>query len=144
LIALSFLCFAISLVISAYSLWRLATMVRSTRPYIRKKPKIRRYIVTPSLFYVYGLSFFGTAALADLFFGADKGPRTALERCVLYVPLGAFVTVVTLLFIMRYIRSSRQRDKGPNYAIVYPGANECAQLPGQRFLEVKRDFGSLK
>ena len=77
LVALSFLFFAISLVISVYSLWRLATMVRSRRPYERKKPKIRGYIAIPSLFYVFGLSFFGTAVLANVLFGGDAEAKTA-------------------------------------------------------------------
>jgi hypothetical protein len=141
LIALAFLCFAISLVISVYSLWRLATMVRSRRPYERKKPKIRSYIAAPSLLYVFGLSFFGTAVLANVFFGAATEPapppgpqgggRGDLERSLQWVPLGAFLIMVTLVFFGRYIISSL-RDTNTQYTIVYPAAEECKELQGPR------------
>jgi hypothetical protein len=128
LIALSFLCFAISLVISVYSLWRLATMVRSRRPYERKKPKIRSYIAAPSLLYVFGLSFFGTAVLANVFFGAQGGvSRSPLERSWQWATLGAFLIAVTLVFFGRYIVSSL-RDTNTQYTIVYPAAGECEEL----------------
>jgi hypothetical protein len=130
LIALSFLCFAVSLVISVYSLWRLATMVRSRRSYERKKPKIRFNIVAPSLCYVFGLGFFGTAVLANVFFGADEGARNAVERSWQWVPLGTFLFVVMLVFIGRY-KISSMRDKDTPYEIVYPDAEKCDVLNKQ-------------
>ena len=66
LIGLSFLFFALSLAFSAFSLWGLASLLRSTKLYQEKTRRFRLYIGLPAFFFVSGLSCFGTTVLINV------------------------------------------------------------------------------
>jgi hypothetical protein len=124
LIGASFLCFALSLVFSTFSMWRLAGLVRSRREYPTKKRKIRWNIVTPCFFYILGLSSFGTAVLANITFGFGEG---AARRIVLYVMLALFVIGVASRVGAR-LHLGITRDKEVDYKVMYPLAEDLGEL----------------
>jgi hypothetical protein len=132
LVGSAFLCFAASLVFSAFSMWRLATLMRSRREYETKKTKIRWNIANPSGFYVLGLLFFGTAVLANVFYGdkVDNVPHVPLLEIpwVLFVPLVIFTLATALSFAIRLWRG-RNRDKKVVYNVLYPSHGELGTLP---------------
>jgi hypothetical protein len=133
LVSLSFLCFAVSLVLAAFSMWRLSTLIRSRREYITKKRKIRWNIVYPSASYILGLSFFGTAVLSNLFYGGkDKAPDfhyiPLIEvPWIPFVVLGCFILVVSLLFKKR-LEKGQTRDEVV-YEVLYPDGQSLHKLP---------------
>jgi hypothetical protein len=66
LIGTSFVFFAASLAFSTFSLWALAVLLRSIRPYQQKTLRFRWYIGIPAYFFVSGLSCFGTTVLISV------------------------------------------------------------------------------
>jgi hypothetical protein len=63
LIGTSFVFFAASLALSAFSLWGLAVLLRSRKSFQEKTLRFRLYIGLPAFFFVSGLSCFGTTVL---------------------------------------------------------------------------------
>ncbi len=139
LVGSAFLCFAGSLVFSAFSMWRLATLMRSRREYARKKKKIRWNIANPSGSYVLGLLFFGTAVLANVFYGGDKAdnvrtvPLLEIPR-VLFVSLVIVILATALLFAIP-LWKGRKRDQKVEYKVLYPSHKDLGTLPPKEFIE---------
>ncbi len=137
LVGSAFLCFAVSLVFSAFSMWRLSTLMRSRREYPKKKRKIRWNIVNPSIFYILGLTFFGTAVLANVFYGGS-GVQDVLYvplvevPVVLFVPVTAFILAMASWFAAR-MAVGRRRDK-VYYRVLYPTSGELGELPSEELL----------
>jgi hypothetical protein len=156
LIGGAFLCFALSLVFSTFSMWRIAAMVRSRREYYRKKFKIGWNIVLPSFFYILGLSLFGTAVLSSVLNISDDkvlasartDPKTLISinlveknlpalpwtdslqltpEFILYSLVAIFILGVASWFGLRLVKGYR-RDRAVQYVIVYPSAADLDEL----------------
>jgi hypothetical protein len=148
LIGLSFAFFIVSLVTSAFSLQRIAGLMRSRRQYSRKKQKVRWNILAPSLTYILGLSLFGTAVLLDLFFGGN-GDNDDWKRFALYGVLVILLGGVIWWTIDR-VRRGNKRDRQGEYEVMYPGVRDYDELvarekPGEAFAKLderKNEGGS--
>jgi hypothetical protein len=128
LVGLSFAFFIVSLVFSAFSLQRIAGLMRSRRRYGRKKQKIRWNILLPSLFYIFGLSLFGAAVLLDVFFGAQDF-RAEADEDRIHIYGGLVVLIVLVLgWVVYRIRIGNLRDKEGEYEVMYPGVRDYDEL----------------
>jgi hypothetical protein len=134
LISISFASFILSLVLSAFSMWRIAGLVRSRRAYDKKKRRIRWNILLPSMCYIFGLSLFGTAVLLDVFFGAkDLGPEDP-GRFLMYGVLILAMCAATAWVGYRVYRGNR-RDTEGKYEVMYPGVSDYDELVAKEMPE---------
>jgi hypothetical protein len=102
LIGISFVFFAASLTLSAFSLWGLATLLRSRRLYQEKTLRFRLYIGLPAFFFVSGLSCFGTTVLITVL---ELSQAAAL---ILYVLLGVLVVGSAGYIVRRTLKVGRE------------------------------------
>jgi hypothetical protein len=134
LISISFATFILSLVLSAFSMWRIAGLVRSRRDYEKKKRRIRWNILLPSMFYILGLSLFGTAVLLNVFFGAqDLGAEDSV-RYIMYAALVLAICGATAWVGYRVYRGN-QRDREGKYEVMYPGVSDYDELVAKEMPE---------
>ena len=102
LIGASFLFFALSLAFSAFSLWGLATLLRSRKDFRKKTLLFRWYIGLPAFFFVSGLSCFGTPVLINVL----ELPQEA--AWFLYVLLSVLVVAGAIEVVRRIFKAGRK------------------------------------
>ncbi len=142
LIGTSFASFILSLVLAAFSMWRIAGLVRSRRAYDKKKRRIRWNILAPSISYILGLSLFGTAVLLSVFFGAkDLGGNADSGRYFMYVALILAICAAAAWVVYRVYRGNK-RDTEGKYEVMYPGVSDYDELVAKEMPE--KAFRSLQ
>jgi hypothetical protein len=147
LIGVSFASFILSLVLSAFSMWRISGLVRSRRAYDKKKRRIRWNIVLPSMWYILGLSFFGTAVLLTVFFG-PKDLGGVSGKYVIYGALILAICAATAWVVYRVYRGNK-RDIEGKYEVMYPGVSDydelvAKEMPEQAFKTLQKELRDEK
>jgi hypothetical protein len=148
LIGVSFASFILSLVLSAFSMWRISGLVRSRRAYDKKKRRIRWNILLPSMCYILGLSLFGTAVLVRVFFGAQNFKAEDSGRYFIYGVLILAICAAVAWVAYRVYRGN-QRDIEGKYEVMYPGVSDydelvAKEMPEQAFKTLQEQLRDKK
>jgi hypothetical protein len=126
LIGSSFAFLILSLVCSAFSLQRIAGLMRSRREYGKKKRRVRWNVLLPALTYIFGLGLFGTAVLLRVFFGAQNLSEEPDKRYIYYA-LGLLILGVVAWTYYR-VSIGNKRDIEGRYEVLYPGVRDYDEL----------------